>query len=329
MNTKIVYTLIASEKNLYLEELWVSLYSLRLYEPTATVIVLCDQPTKDYIGSFPKLSGMITEVKAVEVPSDYNAKQRSRQLKTSFRKYVEGKILFLDTDTVVCKSLRELDNINCDICAVPEMHLPVTQMPFPPVGPAKEIFCFDLFKETQYYFNSGVLLVEDNPHTHEFFRRWNENWQYSCFKHGNSQDEPAFCKTDIDMGHIIRPLPDIYNAQVAMSLKWFADAAIIHWWHMSFIEDQSYSPYFGGQIYQEIKEAGDITPHVAEQIIHCKRTFVSPSMPVGPDQMSFLFSPAGKVFTRVYKHGGLASWLMNHISSWIEKIDRYTQKNHR
>lgn len=326
MNTKIVYTLISSTADQYLQELWVSLYSLRLYEPKATVIVLCDEPTKKYMENFPELVGMISEVKAVEMPSGYNAKLRSRQLKTTFRQHVDGRLLFLDTDTVVCKPLNDLDNIDCDIACVPEMHLPVKDMPYPPTGSMKDTFGIDLFKDTKYYFNSGVILVDDNERTHEFFHKWNENWHYSCFDKGNSQDEPAFCKTDIDMGHIIQPLPDIYNAQVSMSLKWFADAAIIHWWHMSFIEDQSYSPYLGGQIYREIKEAGGITPHAEEQIRHCKQSFTSPSMPVGIDQMHFLFTPAGKIFTSAYKHGGPASWLMNKMSSWVDSIDKLTQK---
>lgn len=323
MDTKIVYALISSPSDLFLQELWVSLYSLRLYEPEATVIVLCDEPTKKYMESFPELVGMITDVKAVEMPSGYNAKLRSRQLKTTFRQHVDGRLLFLDTDTVVCKPLSDLDNIDCDIACVPEMHLPVKDMPYPPTGSMKDTFGIDLFKDTKYYFNSGVILVDDNECTHELFHKWNENWRYSCFNCGNSQDEPAFCKTDIEMGHIIRPLPDVYNAQVAMSLKWFADAAIIHWWHMSFIEDQSYSPYFGGQIYRELKEAKDMTPHVEELIRNCKQSFSSPSMPIGSCQMLFLFSPAGKTFTRVYKHGGLASWLMNKTSHLVDILNKF------
>lgn len=327
MTTKIIYTLVSSPSDQYLQELWVSLYSIRLHEPDAPVIVLCDHATKEYIENFRELTKMITEIKVVDMPVNYNAKQRSRQLKTSFRQYVDGRLLFLDTDTVVCKPLGDLDGINCDIACVPEMHLPVKEMPYPPKGSMKQVFDIDLFKEATYYFNSGVILVDDNDRTHEFFRRWNESWHYSCFTRGNSQDEPAFCKTDIDMNHIIQLLPDIYNAQVAMSLKWFADAAIVHWWHMSFIEDQSYSPYFGGQIYQEIKEAGGITPHVDELIRHCKQSFVSPSMPVGVDQMHFLFTPAGKIFTRAYKNGGAASWLMNKLSGWVDTIDRLSQKH--
>ena len=52
MKTQIVYTLISSEKDYFLEELWVSLYSLRLFHPEATVNVLVDEPTRKYL--YPK-----------------------------------------------------------------------------------------------------------------------------------------------------------------------------------------------------------------------------------------------------------------------------------
>ena len=79
------------------------------------------------------------------------------------------------------------------------------------------------------------MFVADNELTRKFYKRWNENWTYSCFEKGQSQDQPALLATDKEFGYIISDLPGIYNAQVAMSLKYFADAAIVHWWHMSFI----------------------------------------------------------------------------------------------
>ncbi len=326
MKTQIVYTLISSGKDYFLEELWVSLYSLLRFHPEATVKVLVDEPTKAYMERFPKLCDMITEIVVVPVPEKYNAKQRSRELKTSFRQYLEGRLLFMDTDTVVCKPLDELDSLSCDIACVPEMHLPFSKMPFAPYDSVKAAFGVDVH-DCEYYYNSGVMLVEDNERTHEFFQRWNEKWKYSCFERGNSQDEPAFCIVNREMGGVIRPLPDIYNAQVAMSLTYFADAAIVHWWHMSFIENQDYSPYFSLQIYKEIKGYGGITPHVKKLIINCKQSFTSPSIPVGEEHMYFLYSPSGKIFNRIYKEGGPVSWLMTFLAGWLEKLHRITFKN--
>ena len=211
------------------------------------------------------------------------------------------------------------------IAAVREGHVTMKETPFPPTGTVKRIFDIDI-SQSPLMTNSGVMFVADIPFTHEFYKRWNENWKRSCFEKGNSQDQPSLYATDCQYGYVIRELSGIYNAQVAMSLKYYADAVILHWWHMDFIEDQSYSPYFSLKIYQDLKKEGEITPQIEELIINAKQSFVSPTMPVGKEHILFLFSPSGKIFNRIYKEGGAASWLMLKMAKWLERIHKYTKK---
>ena len=331
MIPQIVYVLVANEKNLYLEEMWVSIFSLRRHHPEATVKVLMDVETKEYLSRFPQLTSMIDETVVVQTPAEYNAKQRSRQIKTTIRNVLKGDYIFIDTDTVICKPL---DGIVEDIAemkdfkgiaAVREGHVTMKDTLFPPTGTVKRIFDIDI-SQSPLMTNSGVMFVADIPFTHEFYKRWNENWKRSCFEKGNSQDQPSLYATDCQYGYVIRELSGIYNAQVAMSLKYYADAVILHWWHMDFIEDQSYSPYFSLEIYQDLKKEGEITPQIEELIINAKQSFVSPTMPVGKEHILFLFSPAGKIFNRIYKEGGAASWLMLKMAKWLERIHHYTKK---
>lgn len=331
MIPQIVYVLVANEKNLYLEEMWVSIFSLRRHHPEATVKVLVDMETKEYLSRFPQLTSMIDETVVVQTPAGYNAKQRSRQIKTTIRNVLKGDYIFIDTDTVICKPL---DGIVEDIAemkdfkgiaAVREGHVTMKETPFPPTGTVKRIFDIDI-SQSPLMTNSGVMFVADIPFTHEFYKRWNENWKRSCFEKGNSQDQPSLYATDCQYGYVIRELSGIYNAQVAMSLKYYADAVILHWWHMDFIEDQSYSPYFSLKIYQDLKKEGEITPQIEDLIINAKQSFVSPTMPVGKEHILFLFSPAGKIFNRIYKEGGAASWLMLKMAKWLERIHKYTKK---
>ncbi len=325
MKTQIVYTLISSEKDYFLEELWVSLYSLRLFHPEVKVNVLVDKETKDYMQRFPKLCDMISEIVVVPVPENYNAKQRSRVIKTTVRNVIDGAYLFIDTDTVICKPLDEIDELTCDIAAVPDGHLPLSELMFSPTESIRGIFGVDI-SDSEYWFNSGVMYVADNEKTRAFYRSWNKNWTFSCFQKGQSQDQPALSVTNKDFGDLVSKLDDVYNAQVAMSLKYFADAAIVHWWHMDFIENQDYSPYFSLQIYKEVKEKGGLTPHVEELVRNCKQSFVSPTMPVGREHIYFLFSPAGRIFNRIYKDGGIASFLMNKCAGVLDKIHKHTSK---
>lgn len=325
MKTPIVYTLISSEKDYFLEELWVSLYSLRQFHPEVTVNVLVDEPTKKYVERFPELCDMITNIVVVPVPENYNAKQRSRVIKTTVRNEIDGAYLFIDTDTVICKPLDDIDNLTCDIAAVPEEHLMLKDLTFSPVNGIKNLFDVDI-SDSKYWFNSGVMFVADNPTTREFYKLWNQKWEYSCFVKGNSQDQPALSVANKESNMLISELPGIYNSQVAMSLKYFADATIVHWWHMSFIENQDYSPFFSLQIYKDVKTAKGLTADIKELIKHCKQSFVSPTMPVGKEHIYFLFSPAGKIFNRIYKEGGAASFLMNKCAAVLEKIHKYTKK---
>lgn len=331
IETQIIYVLVANDKNLYLEEMWVSIWSLRQFHPDANVKVLVDKETEGYLRTFPQLMEMISEVIVVSTPQGYNAKQRSRQIKTTVREVVKGDYLFIDTDTVICKPLSSLTSdlpSEGSVFAVPDAHLPLNECLYPPTGEVKRIFGVDC-SDARYWFNSGVMYVRDTPTAHELYKRWNESWTFSCFEKGNSQDQPSLLKTDKEMGYVIGELPGIYNAQVAMSLKYFADAAVLHWWHMDFIENQSYSPYFSLQIYSDVKSAGGITTEIAEQILHAKQSFASPTMPVGKEHILFLFSPAGKIFNRIYREGGAASWLMIKVAVWLEKLHQYTKKRKR
>ena len=80
------------------------------------------------------------------------------------------------------------------------------------------------------------------------------------------------------------------------------------------------------EIYQDLKKEGEITPQIEELIINAKQSFASPTMPVGKEHILFLFSPAGKIFNRIYKEGGAASWLMLKMAKWLERIHHYTKK---
>lgn len=327
MTTQIVYVLVSSDKDLYLEEFWVSLFSLRIYHPEATVKVLVDKPTAIRIDERSQLKSMISNVVVVDVPEHYSPKERSRQIKTMVRNVVDGPYLFIDTDTIICKPLGEIDKLSCDIAAVPDGHQPLANFPFNKgvYDNLATIWDSDV-SDAKYWFNSGVMFVADNVRTHEFYRRWNENWTYSCFHKGNSQDQPALLQTDKEYRYFIKEIDGIYNAQVALSLKYFADAAILHWWHMDFIEDQSYSPYFSLAIYRAVKQAGCITPTIEDLIRNVKRSFAVDTMPVGIDQMLFLFNSAGKHLVQIYKEGGTASWLMQRIVTWLWWLHKHTKK---
>lgn len=327
MKTQIVYVVVSSEKDLFLEELWASLFSLRIYHPEATVKVLVDAPTAKRIHATPALSAMITEVVTVEVPEEYSPKERSREIKTRIRNIIDGDFLYIDVDTIVAHSLNEIDSTDADIAAVPDTHLPLAQHPFgkSQTNKVKRIFNTDI-SDSDYFFNGGVMLVKDTEKAHELYQRWHTNWVYSSFQKGDKDDQPALIKSDSEMGYIIKRLPDVFNCQLALSLKYLHEAYIVHFFHMGFIKDQSYSPFMGLDIYREIKETNAITPHAEELIRNCKSSFATTTMAVGKSQIYFLFSPTGQVCTMLREKSKKWEKTLNWIAVKILKYYRGKEK---
>ena len=70
MKTQIVYVLVSSDKDVFLEELWVSVWSLRQYEPDVAVNVIVDEPTAKRVKANAELVALITNVVVADVPEN-------------------------------------------------------------------------------------------------------------------------------------------------------------------------------------------------------------------------------------------------------------------
>lgn len=315
MKTQIVYVLVSSEQDYYLEELWISLFSLRQFHPQEKVLVLADAPTAARIKDRPEMDKLISELRVVPVPEDYSGKFRSREIKTSVRNLIEGDFLFIDTDTVITAPLDEVDTLSIkNLAMVPELHGPFKQHMFyqNTVRDVKRIFDVDV-SDSPYWFNSGCMFVRDNDLTREFFRKWNANWKHSAFNKGNSSDQRALLCTDKGYGYIIECLPDVFNCQVAMTIQYLQEAKIVHFWHMraSFTPDLDYSPYCNKTIYKKLHQNPIISETIESLIVNCKSTFNSPSMLVGKAEIYFLFSSFYVVLGRAYHGSKFVRWWMN------------------
>lgn len=327
MKTQIIYTLVSSEKDFYLEELWASVYSLRLFHPEAKVLVLTDDTTYPRLNGQKALVSLISEICIINVPKHYSAKERSREIKTKIRNLIEGDYFFIDTDTIITQPLNYIDNIDSDIAAVPDAHTSLWEHPFRSniINNVKLIFDEDV-SDSPYWYNSGVMLVRDTPITHKLYKRWNENWKYSTFEKSFSQDQPALIKTDKEFGYIIQKLPDIYNCQLALSVKYFYEAKIVHFWHMDFIEDQSYSSFMGSDVYKQIKKTRGIDSNTAELIKNCKSAFKTTTMIVGQQQIYFLFSSCGQTIFRLYQKSKRWANFLDQTAYYINLLPRIKRK---
>lgn len=85
MKTKIIYVLVSNENDCYLEQALVSIYSLRLYNPDANLLLLVDEETSRTLenGIRKLILNYVSKLVIVDVPFHYSKQQKSRYIKTS------------------------------------------------------------------------------------------------------------------------------------------------------------------------------------------------------------------------------------------------------
>lgn len=276
MNTKIVYAVVSNEKDIYLEQTLVSIYSLRLYNPKAHVILAIDEDTEKTIqGKRCEILKYITEKIIIKTPNKYNQVQRSRYLKTTLRQHIAGDYLFIDSDTIITSSLEDIDEFTGEIGAVLDKHLYINEHPAKQNihNWAKQIG-WKITENTPQYYNSGVFYVKDTPNTREFYSKWNSFWT-SGSKNKLNLDQPSLGKTYSTMP-IIKELEGIWNCQILENgLKYLYNAKIIHYFSSCHSDPSYESPYLflDKQIFMQIKEDGLISQEIITMIKDAKSAF--------------------------------------------------------
>jgi len=300
---KIVYVLISSDSDTYYEQALLSVYSLRLHNPDDYVVLLVDDVTSASLtGKRAKIKEYVTEVKVVDVPEKYSPKERSRFIKTTFRKYFTGDLLFIDTDTIITGRLSDIGNIDAEIACVLDYHAPLDCLinGNETRERIKNIFSEDVSDEN-VYFNSGVVFVRDTPAVAQLFEEWHRYWKYSAFEKAQCYDQPALMMADRKCGYMIKELNGIYNCQVLTSIQYLHHARIIHFFNNVWDGKETFSPFFQKQMYEEIKVTGNISDYTKRLVADCKSAFFSPIYFVRSEKVEFLNTLVSATVYSLYK----------------------------
>lgn len=265
MNTKIVYSLISGPDDFYLEQLILSVHSLRRYNPTAFVeVVTDDQTEKGLIGWRSILRQMVECINIADVPQEFNNMKRSRYLKTNLRSIIKGNYLFLDTDTIICGNLATIDDFRGDIMMVADCNDAIDLQDNEVLKRCETIGFKDMLGKA--YYNSGVMLVKDSETCHDYYKRWYSNWLISVNR-GINLDQPSLNFTNHQFGDIVQELPGLWNCQIFFSgLTCLHQSNVIH--------------YAGGgsndrmiEIYKLIRTEGVLSKKLKKYIAHPRTTF--------------------------------------------------------
>lgn len=278
MNTKIVYALVSSESDYYTEQFFISAYSVKKNNPDSHITLLVDDKTAIYLKkTHPKALIYVDEFISEKFPPEMTNKKRSRYLKTTFRNLISGDLLFIDTDTVITGSLQEIDETQAEIAAVYDMHVSLKEHTSYNEIVLKSKKLNYAVKETDEYFNSGVMYVKDTTSTRAFFKQWHENYKEGN-KVGLTTDQQPLLKTN-SLYNLIKKLDDKWNCQVVCNIANVNDAKIIHYFYTGLHKGNYIPPYkFMSPFFcQRIRDDDfEISESIKNFVQHSKTAFNTP-----------------------------------------------------
>lgn len=268
MRTKIVYVCVSDHSDMYLEQTFVSVYSLRKYNPDVFVEIIVDKDTEDTLtGKRAKIKELVSKITVVDVPLNFSKKQRSRYLKTNLRNLVTGDFLFLDTDTIIQNSLDEIDDLKCDVAAVQEYNKIRSFT-------KKEGWMYSLavkvglenVLDDEPYFNSGVMFVKDSPLAYQLYSNWHECWNKTR-KKGLDTDQTSLCWANKLSGHVIEFLDNSWNCLICFSgLEGEKNAKVIHYTYE--LKNSRYVLSRLKGVFADIKKTGEISAVIEDVILN-------------------------------------------------------------
>ena len=271
---KYVYVLTSCEKDLYYEQFFLSVTSLRVHNPTAHVVLLVDSKTKEGLaGKRSAYEQVVSQTITIEAPQELSQKEVSRWIKTSIRNYVIGDFLYIDCDTVIAGSLEHDFSPNIKVAAILDTHVPLSDHHLAVHFETEDKKLNFSSSDTGNRYNGGVIFCRDTPEGNDFFSKWHSLWSYSN-KKGNSQDMPALNQANYEMGGIISELPGEWNCQITHNgLPFLYNAKVIHYYAtaFSFIK----CPYLLGTeaVLSSVKESGSISPEIMKFLENPKTAF--------------------------------------------------------
>ena len=324
MKTKVVYVLVSNDNDFYFEQALISVCSVKVNSPNSFILLVVDDKTNSTLkGKRGIIKQYVNEIKVVDLGLETSNAFRSRILKTTLRSIVEGPYLFVDTDTVVCSPLDEIDALidsSVNIAAVPDAHCKFKEMSRYSVHTERSrIIGWDLDND-EFHFNSGVMFVADNEFTHDFYQKWNSNWNYER-KFNLFFDQLALAYTNGMLNYPIRELSGIWNCQIATNgIYYFASAKILHL--LGGYHDGC--PYFFSNLfpYIQLKNTGEISAAVWDKIKNPKSAFIGDVKFIGNSDSDFIKSSLYGLF--VY-HKSIYN-IMDKFGSFYFKLRRIAKK---
>ncbi|MCR5762424.1 MAG: glycosyl transferase, partial [Treponema sp.] len=268
---KYVYVLVSSPSDLYYEQAVMSVYSLRKHMANADIEVLVDNKTfESFTGKRTALKKYATNIISIDFEDYVKNVERSRLIKTSIPEYIKGDFLYIDCDTIIARSLEDLESIPFTTAGVLDGHCMLNEHMHQKYFLERDKkLGFHATKIQGYNLNGGIVFARESEESRKLFKKWNELWKYSAFKKHDLHDQSALNEANYQTGLKMQLLPGEWNCQPSQGgLAYLKDARIIHYFSSEF-SGKSYIPYYklaDKQLQMRLKETNDIPDDIKHMI---------------------------------------------------------------
>lgn len=270
MKTKLVYVLTCAPEATYIEQALMAVWSARYWNPDAHIVLMVDDKTDAILtGKRAEILNYISEKIVVPFEDEtLTPMYRSRWIKTQVRQMIQGDFLFIDCDTICCQSLESIDVLQNEIGAVYDSHVTLSEdISFDITRDMVLKIGLDL-NEEKYYYSSGVIYAKDTLKVHQLYNRWHALWRYGVEEQNVSMDQPSFARANVEMGHLITSIPDVYNCVLYTQNSFIPNAKILH---ISSYQNPSF--LFSKELMNFVKDRG-LNSRMKYWLIHPMQTWM-------------------------------------------------------
>jgi hypothetical protein len=221
-----VYIICSNDNDHFAEIAAVSMASLRMVSPNSRVLVLTDRETSLIESAgLSAIRDAADKLAIVDCPGD-SPMARSRFLKSSMRQLVNGRFVYLDSDTIVFRPLDGIWNSDCDVAASPD--LGSDGKPYLCSNTLPECAALGWTFRPRPCLNAGVIYFSDSEAARDVGEQYRLSWLEFLGVTGRANDQLAFNHAvDTACAHL-GILPLSYNAQISMNLMTTRGAKIAH-----------------------------------------------------------------------------------------------------
>jgi len=261
---KFVYVLSTSPSDYYYEQFFLSVTSLRLFNPDAFIVVLIDSKTKqNLISKRSSYEKVVSEIQVIPTPLELSQKEASRWIKTSVPHFVQGDFLYIDCDTVITERIDLSYFKSFQIGAVLDNHVTLDIHHLKKHFQNEDISAgFSSSIKCDCRFNGGVIFSNGDTGALEFFEKWHSLW-LEGLKNKCSQDMPSLNQANFELNNIISELPGEWNCQISHNgLPYLSEAKIIHYYATSLSSLEPAFIFASPDVFQSIRESGTLLPEL-------------------------------------------------------------------